>query len=79
MSTNGKGIYFHSETREVLRVAEGGPNPGGGWIRIGEDDTLGLLAVRHLVEERKLVDDITTVEWFGMRRGTHSRPAGRPP
>ncbi len=79
MKRNGKGIYFHSETREVLRVAEGGLNPGEGWIRIGEDDTLGLLAVRHLVEERKLVDDITTVEWFGMRRGTDSRPAGRPP
>ncbi len=70
MEREGKGIYFHPETREIRRVTNGRADPGDGWIRISKDDTLGLLAARNLVEERKLVDDVTTVEWFGMRAGT---------
>ena len=72
MERIGKGIYFYPETREVLRVSNGRTDLGDGWIRISKDDTLGLLAVRYLVEERKLVDDVTTVEWFGMHAGTPS-------
>ncbi len=70
MERKGKGIYFHPETRELRRVTNGRADPGDGWIRISKDDTLGLLAARNLVEERKLVDDVTTVEWFGMHAGT---------
>ena len=70
MKRNGKGIYFRSETREILGVADGGANPDDSWIKISDDDTLGLLAARNLIEERKLVDDVTSVDWFGMRAGT---------
>ncbi len=75
MERKGKGIYFHPETREILRVSNGRAGPGDGWIRISKDDTLGLLAARKLVEERKLVDDVTTVEWFGMNAGTPAADA----
>ena len=75
MERKGKGIYFHPEAREILRVSNGRADPGDGWIRISKDDTLGLLAARNLVEERKLVDDVTTVEWFGMRAGTPAADA----
>jgi hypothetical protein len=69
MKRKGKGIYFHTETREILTVTDGRPHPGDGWTRISGDDTLGLLAARRLVEQAKLVDDVATVDWFGMRAG----------
>ena len=72
MERKGKGIYFYPETREILRVSNGRADPGDGWIRISKDETLGLLAARNLVGERKLVDDVTRVDWFGMRAGTTS-------
>ncbi len=75
MERKGKGIYFHPETSELRRVTNGRADPGDGWIRISKDDTLGLLAARNLVEERKLVDDVTTVEWFGMHAGTPAADA----
>ncbi len=75
MERKGKGIYFHPETREILRVSNGHAGPGDGWIRISKDDTLGLLAARNLVEERNLVDDVTSVEWIGMRAGTPAADA----
>lgn len=72
MERKGNGIYFYPETREILKVSNGRADPGDGWIRISKDDTLGLLAARNLIGERKLVDDVTSVEWFGMRAGTPS-------
>lgn len=39
------------------------------WLKISDDQTLGLLAVRRKLEERGALREASTVEWFGLRRG----------
>lgn len=52
-----QGIYFRSRTSEVTAVTdETDTLPGAGWERVAEDTRLGLVAVRHLLIERGLVD-----------------------
>ena len=74
MKRQGKGIYFHPERREIRRVTDSDPNPGEGWIKISEDHTLGLLTATRKVGEQGLVDDPSTVYWFGMRGGSMEGP-----
>ena len=58
------GIYFNPSTNEVTSVTDADAHPGAQWQHVSDDSKLGLLAIRKVVLERGLVNDLTTVYWY---------------
>ena len=60
------GIYLNTRTRKALRAATRFAAPSGGdWILLDEDTMIGMVRVRELATERKLVDDPQQIQWTG--------------
>lgn len=74
MAGKGPGIYFNRKTREVISINGHEDRLDlKGWVKISDEPSLGLLAVRELVMEKRLAKDARDVYWSGFRR---SGPGG---
>ena len=55
-----RGIFFRTETNELLSLAGNGDElPGDGWRLLTDDANLGLLSIRSLLVEQGLADEST--------------------
>ncbi len=60
------GIYLNTRTRKALRAATRFAAPSGpDWTLLDEDTMIGMVRVRELAAERKLVDDPQQIQWTG--------------
>ena len=60
------GIYLNTRTRKALRAATRFAAPtGSDWTLLDEDTMIGMVRVRELAAERKLVDDPQQIQWTG--------------
>ena len=60
------GIYLNTRTRKALRAATRFAAPAGpDWVLLDEDTMIGMVRVRELAAERKLVDDPQQIQWTG--------------
>ena len=60
------GIYLNTRTRKALRAATRFAAPAGpDWVLLDEDTMIGMVRVRELAAERRLVDDPQQIQWTG--------------
>ena len=60
------GIYLNTRTRKALRAATRFAAPAGPyWVLLDEDTMIGMVRVRELAAERRLVDDPQQIQWTG--------------
>lgn len=60
------GIYLNTRTRKALRAATRFAAPSGpDWMLLDEDTMIGMVRVRELAAEQKLVDDPQQIHWTG--------------
>lgn len=60
------GIYLNTRTRKALRAATRFAAPSGpDWMLLDEDTMIGMVRVRELAAEQKLVDDPQQIQWTG--------------
>jgi hypothetical protein len=60
------GIYLNTRTKKALRAATRFAAPSGpDWLLLDEDTMIGMVRVRELAAERKLVDDPQQIQWTG--------------
>ena len=60
------GIYLNTRTKKALRAATRFAAPSGpDWILLDEDTMIGMVRVRELAAERKLVEDPQAIQWTG--------------
>ncbi len=58
------GIYYNDTTKEITSVTNGVLPSEAGLTHLTDDAQLGLLAVRAILVDRGLVDDVTAVYWY---------------
>jgi hypothetical protein len=64
MESSGAGIYFRSDTKEVIAAAPSEPAPADeGWTKVTDEHEPGLLEVRRLLETLGIVKDAGHVYW----------------
>lgn len=60
------GIYLNAEKLKALRAATKFAAPTQpGWVLLSEDTMIGMVTIRQLAEERKLVAEPSKIEWTG--------------
>jgi len=60
------GIYLNTRTKKALRAATRFAAPTGpDWMLLDEDTMIGMVRVRELATEQKLVDDPVQIQWTG--------------
>jgi hypothetical protein len=60
------GIYLNARTRKALRAATRFAAPTtSDWVLLDEDTMIGMVRVRELAAERKLVNDPSQIQWTG--------------
>ncbi len=62
-----RGIFFRTETNEVLSVGgDGDELPGDGWQSLTDDPALGLVSIRALLVEQGLAAEATAADayWY---------------
>ena len=60
------GIYLNTRTRKALRAATRFAAPTGpDWLLLDEDTMIGMVRVRELAAERRLLDDPQQIQWTG--------------
>ena len=58
------GVYFNPDSKEITIGGPDEPALEPAWVRISDDNTLGLISVRQLLVERGFVDDASLVYWY---------------
>ncbi len=58
------GIYYSDITKEITSVTNDALPSEDRWTHLTDDAQLGLLAVRAILVDRGLVDDVTAVYWY---------------
>ncbi|MGH2585266.1 MAG: hypothetical protein ACRDJE_10170 [Dehalococcoidia bacterium] len=60
------GIYLNTRTRKALRAATRFAAPTApDWVLLDEDTMIGMVRVRELAAERKLVEEPAQIQWTG--------------
>lgn len=60
------GIYLNTRTGKALRAATRFAAPSApDWVLLDEDTMIGMVRVRELATERKLVADAAAIQWTG--------------
>ena len=57
------GIYLNKATNRVRRVSATPIEPSAEWTRVSDDPMLGILAIRKLIAEGKVVAEPEAVTW----------------
>ena len=56
-------IYYNDITKEITSVTDSDLSSEAGWTLLTDEADLRLLAVRAILAERNLVEDVTAVYW----------------
>jgi hypothetical protein len=60
------GIYLNSKRLKAFRASTVHAAPESpDWVFISEDSMIGMVTIREIAKERKLVDDPQKIEWIG--------------
>ncbi|HLZ70806.1 MAG TPA: hypothetical protein VKV26_12970 [Dehalococcoidia bacterium] len=60
------GIYLNPKRLKAFRASTVHAAPAEPeWVLISEDSMIGMVTVRELAKERKLVPDPQQIEWIG--------------
>lgn len=60
------GIYLNQKTLQAYRASTTFAAPENpDWVLLSEDSMIGMLKVRELATERKLVPEPDQIEWVG--------------
>jgi hypothetical protein len=60
------GIYVNPKTRQAFRASTTHAAPDSpDWLLVSEDSMIGMVRVREIATERRLVPDATELQWTG--------------
>ncbi len=60
------GIYLNPKTMQAYRASTVHAAPDSpDWILVSEDSMIGMVRVREIARERKLVENPDAVQWTG--------------
>jgi hypothetical protein len=60
------GIYLNPKRLKAFRASTVHAAPDSpDWVLISEDSMIGMVTIRELAKEGKLVDDPQQIEWIG--------------
>jgi hypothetical protein len=60
------GIYVNPKTRQAFRASTTFAAPDDpDWVLISEDSMIGMVRIREIASERKLVADVSELQWTG--------------
>jgi hypothetical protein len=60
------GIYLNPKTMHAYRASTTHAAPEGpDWILVSDDSMIGMMRVREIAQERRLVENPEAVQWTG--------------
>lgn len=60
------GIYLNAKRLKAFRASTVHAAPDSAdWVLISEDSMIGMVTIREIAREQKLVDDPQQIEWIG--------------
>jgi len=62
-SSTVAGIYLNKATNHVQRVSATPIAPGPEWTKVSDDPMLGIVAIRKLLADARIVAEPESVNW----------------